>query len=738
MPKPPRVRQSCAHAADPRSFLEPLEQRVVLAAPWNVAGVGLYMEGEPTIYFGEAVMQEDGSLAGERFDSGDAGPLPAVPIDFASITNRPNGGIQVGFVDAFTPYDEQTGARFLQEMGYPVGWFFGRDAGGARTELALAVERPASATTGDIAGSWFFHSLTVNFEAERAFVHGGTASIGPGAIVVTLTGSPGTPPVAESHAIVSTGAMGRFNLARGLEDSVLYMSADGSVIVWSDADGADGDIAIGIAVRGAPSPTAAGVAGLYRVTIADVGDDGLAFDPDDFALTLNQNGTFSAIDLLDFEEGGSDPAFTGTWSISGSTLRLTLGNGDVFQFIISDNDSTLLATDVIFQSGDFRKLLGVGARVVAEPLPPLDSLIALGILNADGDPIAYDLRPDGDWRVVDLIARADGPTPTATADVEVWVDPISERLFAATSTPQGVYVYTRDEANEWTVRNLTQELTPATRIPGDLTVFADLDGRVYLAGIDTGGNMVLYKNVGQDAQGTEIWSFENLVTTQLSPKNIPMPAIVGPLISYVTSWNGLNIAGLDASGNIWSVWSGDGGLVWYANNLSTITGAPPISSGLTAYLTSWDGINIAGLNSAGQLVVTWWVPVFVGDWETSNLTDIAGGPTLAGGSVTSYVAPWGGLNVAGLDTNGELVIYWWSPELEQNGETWQTADMTSDLPAEQPRPNSQLTSRVTDLEGGQLNVFGVDSTTNDLIRLRFSADNSAWAIQNVTEEAIPD
>ncbi len=738
MPKPPRALKPCAHAAEPRPFLEHLEQRVVLAAPWNLAGVGLYMEGGPTVYFAEAVMQEDGSLTGSRFDSGDAGPLPAVPIDFASVTDRPNGGIRIGFVDAFTPYDDQTGARFLEENGYPLGWFFGRDSGGARTELTFAVQRPTSATTSDIVGSWFFQSLTVSFDAERAFVHGGTASIGPGAIVVTLTGSPGTPPVAESHAIAGTGPMGRFNLVRGLEDSVLYMSADGSVIIWSDADAADGDIAIGIGVRGAPSPTAAGVAGLYRLTLTDIDDDGLAFEPADLALTLNQNGTFSAIDLLDFEGGGSDPAFTGTWSISGTTLRLTLGNGDVYQFIISDNDSTLLATDVIFQSGDFRKLLGVGTRVVAEPLPPLESLIALGILNADGDPIAYDLRPDGDWRVVDLIARANGPVPTATADVEAWVDPISQRLFAATSTPQGVYVYTRNEANEWTARNLTQELAPATRIPGDLTVFADLDGRVYVAGIDTGGNMVLYKNMGRDSQGIEIWSFENLVTTQLSPKNIPMPAIVGPLISYVTSWNGLNIAGLDASGNIWSVWSGDGGLVWYANNLSTITGAPPMAGGLTAYLTSWDGINIAGLNAAGQLVVTWWVPQFVGDWETSNLTDIAGGPTLDGGTVTSYVAPWGGLNVAGLDTGGELVIYWWSPELEQNGQTWQTADMTSDLPAEQPRPNSQLTSRVTDLEGGQLNVFGVDSTTNDLIRLRFSADNPAWAIQNVSEDAIPD
>lgn len=206
---------------------------MVLAAPWNLAGVGLYMEGEPTVYFGEAVMQEDGSLTGSRFDSGEAGPLPAVPIDFASVTNRPNGGIQIGFVEGFTPYDDQTGARFLEENGYPVGWFFGRDSGAERAELTLAVQRPESATTSDIAGSWFFQTLTVNFAAERAFVHGGTASIGPSAIVVTLTGSPGSTPIAESHAIVSTGAMGRFNLVRGVEDSVLYASADGSVIIWS-------------------------------------------------------------------------------------------------------------------------------------------------------------------------------------------------------------------------------------------------------------------------------------------------------------------------------------------------------------------------------------------------------------------------------------------------------------------------------------------------------------------------
>jgi hypothetical protein len=263
---------------------------------------------------------------------------------------------------------------------------------------------------------------------------------------------------------------------------------------------------------------------------------------------------------------------------------------------------------------------------------------------------------------------------------------------------------------------------------------------VYIAGLAADGALVIYQNI-QDPflNGRERWEFENIVDTQLTPKDLTMPAIVSPLESYVTTWNGLNVIGLDANGDIWSVWSGNGGSIWWANNLSEITGALPIAGGLTAYLTSWSGINIAGIDSEGSLVVTWWVPQFGPDWVVSDLSEVANGPALAAASITSYVAPWGGLNIAGLDADGQVVIYWWSPEREANGETWTTSNLTADLAPEAPRPVTNLTSQVVTggARGTSLNVFG-EATNGDVIRLFFEVDTAAWELQNVTAVAEAD
>ncbi len=89
------------------------------------------------------------------------------------------------------------------------------------------------------------------------------------------------------------------------------------------------------------------------------------------------------------------------------------------------------------------------------------------------------------------------------------------------------------------------------------------------------------------------------------------------------------------------MWWAPGRPRWSVSDLSAVSGAGPIVGNLAVYLTPWDGINLAGLDENGDLQVTWWVPSFGGDWETSNLTDLTGGPTFVTGSVTTYVSDWG-------------------------------------------------------------------------------------------------
>jgi len=48
-------------------------------------------------------------------------------------------------------------------------------------------------------------------------------------------------------------------------------------------------------------------------------------------------------------------------------------------------------------------------------------------------------------------------------------------------------------------------------------------------------------------------------------------------------------------------------------------------------------------------------------WRNDDLTSITGGPRLKAESITAYVTPWGALNVAGVDDSGETQVYWWTP-----------------------------------------------------------------------------
>ena len=116
-------------------------------------------------------------------------------------------------------------------------------------------------------------------------------------------------------------------------------------------------------------------------------------------------------------------------------------------------------------------------------------------------------------------------------------------------------MYRRSPTDEWSVRNYTNELSAAGARPiiSDITVFFDLTDQVYVAGLDTGGDLVIYRNTQvSDGAGQEVWDFIDIVATQLAPKGLAMPVLTGELISYVTAWNGLNVAALDGNGDIWA------------------------------------------------------------------------------------------------------------------------------------------------------------------------------------------
>lgn len=258
----------------------------------------------------------------------------------------------------------------------------------------------------------------------------------------------------------------------------------------------------------------------------------------------------------------------------------------------------------------------------------------------------------GRWTAQDLAQDAGvGPATDAVS----WTDPATGRPAVAAATEAGLILITVDAAGVWTAANLTATLGGATAIVRGLTAFTSIDNEVFVAGANAGNDIVIYRNSAGN------WSYSNLYEEFLRPAGLPTPQFNTRLNAYVTSWNGLNLSGLDENGDVWSVWTAPGLGGWSASNLSEITGAPKLVGALTTYVTSWGGINILGIDENGDTTVTWWVPEFGGDWRQNNFTAEFGGARLVPGSVTSYVTPWSGLNVAGLDRDGNIVSYWWVP-----------------------------------------------------------------------------
>ncbi|MCC6675840.1 MAG: FG-GAP repeat protein [Phycisphaerales bacterium] len=344
-----------------------------------------------------------------------------------------------------------------------------------------------------------------------------------------------------------------------------------------------------------------------------------------------------------------------------------------------------------------------------------DGGVTVTTINSAGEVIIFRLDGStGAWTAQDL--SQDTAVANVT-DAVSWTDPATGRPAVAAATSGGLILLTVDATGMWTAQNLTTSIPAATAIESGLTSFISIDGDVYIAGANVENDIVIYRNSAGN------WTYANLYENFLRPAGLPTPRFNSRLNAYVTSWNGLNISGLDENGHVWSVWTAPGLNGWSASDLSAITGAPRLAGGLTTYVTNWGGINILGIDENGDTTVTWWVPEFGGNWRQNNFTAEFGGARLVPGSVTSYVTPWNGLNVAGLDRDGKIVSYWWVPGFDR----WNVDEIPSgeDRAA---RPVGRLESRAA--EDGSIHLTGVGHDGH--ILHAFWSPDAPWQIDDLT------
>ncbi len=260
-----------------------------------------------------------------------------------------------------------------------------------------------------------------------------------------------------------------------------------------------------------------------------------------------------------------------------------------------------------------------------------------------------------------------------------------------------------------------QDISSIARFTGkvvDMDPFV-LNGIVYLAVTDVNHHLWLFKGTTANSS----WTVEDLTAS------INAPGLTSDLTHYIPSWGTIQIAGLDARGHAVNYFYQPGvSTAWQFSDLTVAFNGPIMKRGLTGYVAPWDGINFAGLNEAGEVIVYWWsLELLQTGWQTFNMTTYANGPTFVN-QLDAYVTPWGGLNIAGRTSSGELFTYWWAP-----GTQWNVSSITQAAGA----PLTSNGTEVTVSGDGGINLFSTDGG-NALTVLRWTPADPIWRYTDIS------
>ncbi|MBK7405482.1 MAG: right-handed parallel beta-helix repeat-containing protein [Phycisphaerales bacterium] len=272
-----------------------------------------------------------------------------------------------------------------------------------------------------------------------------------------------------------------------------------------------------------------------------------------------------------------------------------------------------------------------------------------------------------EWTALRLSDHTDAPL--ASGDPIIWTDPNDGLAYIGVPYAGGFLLYRRGPGGTWTYRDLGEETSSGADAPvGTLAYFITRPkvGKafVYVAGINSAGEIVAYQQTSAAGSTEASWKLSN-ISDDLASQDMSTPAFT-KISAYVTSWNQWTLAGLDADGNVQGVWVNVATFTtWRVDNLSAITGADPLAGELDVTLTPWGGIRFAGSNDAGHLVGTWWNPGRgPGNWTQTDMTNqvTANAPTLDPGELTAWFLGVNNMiSYAGYDASGDIISLFWQP-----------------------------------------------------------------------------
>ncbi len=364
----------------------------------------------------------------------------------------------------------------------------------------------------------------------------------------------------------------------------------------------------------------------------------------------------------------------------------------------------------------------------------LDSALRFGVdpqvvvRDRSGDPLAFFGNQFNGFRVADV--RSESVSGPISANAKTYFDPKDGRTYAVAPSAEGLILY-RDNGNFFTQRNIADE-TRVSETFTNIEPVVGADGLVRIFAFGASGDLYIFEQNGAADDGGEFFFFaRNLSTNDLTSSDLGTPSFASPVVSFVTPWNSIHIAGLDSDGRIFTVWtSGDLAGQYTTNDLSEISGAPALVGNLAVFVQPWGAINLSGIDANGDLTVTWWLPSFGGAWRNDSLTDLLGAeaPALIGSTLTAFTTPWAGQNIVGLDGAGDLITVWWSPEAN----VWTTTNLAEITNNAEPLAIGSITGQAS--TDASIYIFGT-TLMGDVASYTFNAGAEAWNLLNLSETA---
>lgn len=297
---------------------------------------------------------------------------------------------------------------------------------------------------------------------------------------------------------------------------------------------------------------------------------------------------------------------------------------------------------------------------------------------------------------------------------DAWVDTGSGSQVYVALTDTSLYVFsgdTRVDLNEYARRR-------DPRITSGLDVHVADNGTAYVIGYSNDGDLLVFQG---DAGSPELasWTYTNVTRDHLTPTGRSTPLFVDGTVSFTTSDGDFYVAGLTGGGKVRAIWrSGSADASWSTVNLSNLAAAPRLNGGIDISTTADGSTHLMGLSLNGQVQTLTRSPS--GSWSSSNTSQVANASHIEfqPGTLHAQDLPWLARNIAGLDTDGNLVVLWQQFE----GGSWNTQTLAS---AEPNLPTSGFVFVSTNQ--GEFSAIGL-TANGSLSRVWWHTAQNSWQV----------